>query len=204
MHGIICVGLWGGRTCGCGDESSPRTGPTALYSQRREGDASGDDEGVFHQAAASLTHLLHGALARVQREVGERHCRSNRNSCACRLATAGCQAAPAMPPLATRATNPRNTVRSGADFILSPASSPAPMASAPNLNMGRFKSARVRGVDLPSCRAADSVAMGVMERALATAPMSADQSKAGVFMGVRPLVDSETEGTILTHLELAG
>ena len=42
--------------------------------------------------------------------------------------------------VATLASNPKKTVRSGAVFILSPSSSPAPIANAPYLNSGRSKS----------------------------------------------------------------
>ena len=46
----------------------------------------------------------------------------------------GASAAPAIPALMTRASKPRKTVRSGAVSILSPNSSPTPMANAPGLD----------------------------------------------------------------------
>lgn len=51
-----------------------------------------------------------------------------------------------IPALVTRATKPSGTVRSGADFVLSPSSSPAPMANAPILTSSRSMRNSVPGV----------------------------------------------------------
>jgi hypothetical protein len=87
-----------------------------------------------------------------------------------------------MPALLTRAASPSRTVRSGALFILSPNSSPTPMARAPNLNKGRSSRASRPGVRSPRRRAAAMLAIGVMDRALATAPMREEKIKPVFFM----------------------
>ena len=74
-------------------------------------------------------------------------------------------------------------MRSGADSILSPNSSPTPIARAPYLNNGRSSSASWPGVSRPATRAAARLAMGVIERALATAPIRAEKSSPRGFMG---------------------
>lgn len=94
----------------------------------------------------------------------------------------GANAAPAMPALKTRASSPKKTVRSGAVFILSPKSSPSPMANAPNLNRGRSRRASWPGVRLFRSLAAAMLAIGVMDLALATAPINAEESKPGCFI----------------------
>ena len=86
----------------------------------------------------------------------------------------GASAAPAIPALITRAARPRVTVRSGAFFSLSPSNSPNPKARAPNRNKERSSKTKCPGVRRPNSRAVAMAAIGVMDRALATAPIRSE------------------------------
>ena len=92
----------------------------------------------------------------------------------------GASAAPAMAPVAMRASMPAGTMRSGADFILSPASSPAASVVAPIVarRLPSSGGAPLPGGNVRSRAAWATVANGVIARMPATAPMRTEWIRA--------------------------
>ncbi len=90
----------------------------------------------------------------------------------------GARVAPANPPVMVLASRPRNTVRSGAVFILSPAISAAAIATPPAAISGRLisRASALSCGSVPLRAATASAASGAMDRCPAATPIKIDRS----------------------------